>query len=253
MSSQRKLTGIVLSEFPLGENDKRLTILTKEKGKISVISKGCRKAKSHLHALSQAVTCGDFLISEGRNYNYLTSGECRDSFGYVKNDLDRILYSTYFAEVAEFYTVEDQDEREILNLLFLTFSAMKKELIPLSLIRRIFEFRILMAAGLGMQCFHCVRCGSEKNLAILSPWQGGMVCTSCLKKLQESIHADTYRMPAPEVLYALQYTAAAPLKEVYSFNLKDRTRKEYEEIVALYFKIQSDHRFRSESMIDDLY
>ena len=252
MSIQSKLTGIVLSEFPLGENDKRLTILTREKGKISVISRGCRKAKSHLHALSQAVTYGDFLVSEGRNYNYLTSGECRDSFGYVKNDLDRILYSTYFAELAEYFTVENQDEREILNLLFLTFSAMKKALIPLSLIRRIFEFRILMAAGLGMQCNHCVSCGSEENLTILSPWQGGMICSSCAGSLRDSIHAHTHRMPSPEVLYALRFTAGAPLREIYSFNLKDRTRKEYEDIVGLYFKIQADHRFRSESMSDDL-
>ena len=252
MSSQDKLTGIVLSEFPLGENDKRLTILSKETGKISVISRGCRKAKSHLHAVSQAVTYGDFLISRSRNYNYLASGECRDSFGYLKDDLDRILYATYFCEVAEYFTVEDQDEREILNLLFLTFTAMKKDLIPLPLIRRIFEFRILAAAGLGMQCHSCVHCGKDEDLIVMSPVHGGTLCISCASAPEQAFRSGAFVNLSPESLYALQYTAALPLKELYSFQLQGQTRREYEAAVADYFRIQADHRFRSEVMLDDL-
>ena len=252
MSSQEKLTGIVLSEFPLGENDKRLTILSKETGKISVISRGCRKAKSHLHAISQAVTYGDFLILRSRNYNYLTSGECRDSFGDLKADLDRILYSTYFCEVAEYFTVEDQDEKEILNLLFLTFSAMKKDLIPLSLIRRIYEFRILMAAGLGMQCHACVRCGTEEGLSVLSSYHGGTLCRSCAGAPESAFRAGSFMTLSRETLYALQYTAYLPLRELYSFQLQGQTRREYEAAVADYFRIQADHHFRSEKMLDSI-
>ena len=249
MSTGQKYTGIVLSEYPLGENDKRLTILTKEKGKISVISRGCRKAKSHLHAVSQAVTYADFLVAEGRNYYYLTSGDCKDSFGYVKDDLDRILYSTYFAEVADYFTVEDQDEREILNLLYFTFKAMKKELIPLSFIRRIYEFRVLTAAGYGMQCFSCINCGSETDLVCVSDKQGGVLCEKCagLMPAHRALSSIT-----PEVLYALQYTASVPLQKLYSFNLQENIRDRFEQVAGSYFTVQADHRFRSEEMLSAL-
>ena len=53
--------------------------------------------------------------------------------------------------MAEYFTMEGQDERNILNLLFVTFLAMKKKLISLSLIRRIYELKILQFAGFGLQ------------------------------------------------------------------------------------------------------
>ena len=246
MSNKLKVTGIVLSEFPLGESDKRLTILTKEMGKIPVIAKGCRKATSRLHAISQALTAGHFEISAGRQYNYLNSGECMDTFGYVKDDLDRILYSTYFAEVTEYFAVEGQKEVHMLNLLWVTFSAMKKQLIPLSMIRRIFEFKILQYAGMGMECFVCTGCGSEENLTAVSPLRGGVLCARC---------ADGNRghPVSPEVIHALQYTAWADLTKVYSFSLKEEVRIDYEWIIGRFFTVQADHHFRSSDMLDMLH
>ena len=46
---------------------------------------------------------------------------------YIKDSYDHILYSTYFAEVTEYFTVEGQDQRDILNLLYVTFTAMKRD------------------------------------------------------------------------------------------------------------------------------
>ena len=123
MAEKSKITGIVLSVFPIGESDRRLTILSRERGKIQVFARGCRKVRSPLHALAQPLVAGEFVITDSRTYSYLVSGEGRDFYPELKEDLDAIYYSSYFAEAAGYFTVEGQDEREMLNLLSVTFSA----------------------------------------------------------------------------------------------------------------------------------
>ena len=57
-----KVKGIILSETNYSESSKVLNVLTKEHGKIGVISKGCRNLKSKLRSVSMKFTYGYFNI-----------------------------------------------------------------------------------------------------------------------------------------------------------------------------------------------
>lgn len=243
-SEQTKVSGIVLSVFPVGENDRRLTILTKERGKISVFARGCRKPNHPLFGVTQPLIYCEFMITEGRTYNFLNSAEGKDYFPHLKEDLDSIYYSAYFAELAEYFTVEGMDERNILNLLFLTFAAMKKKLVPLPLIRRIYELKLLQFYGIGLEVFQCISCGKEENLTRISLENGGTLCAACGAKEGSDV--------SPAALYALQYVMAAPLPKLYGFTLKEEIFLEFAWIVRHFFRIHAEHTFRSAQMLEQL-
>ena len=62
MSSNYEVTGMVLSSVPAGEYDRRVEILTRERGRISGFATGARRPGSPVMAAAQPFVFGTFMI-----------------------------------------------------------------------------------------------------------------------------------------------------------------------------------------------
>ena len=135
------VTGMVLLSAPSGDYDRRLVLLTREKGKITAFAHGVRRPGSSLMAASRPFSFGTFQVYEGRSAYNLQSAQITNYFDELSADMEGACYGAYFLE----------DGTEFLNLLYVSLKALSKEALPNPLVRRIFELRAMVINGVYTQ------------------------------------------------------------------------------------------------------
>lgn len=147
MADFTTVTGMVLEVGPVNDYDRRLVILTKERGKISAFCRGARRQNNKLMAATNQFAFGNFKLFEGRNSYNIADAEITHYFEELREDLAGCYLGMYFLEIASYYTRENNDEVEMLKLLFQTIRAIVKKNINNRLIKCIFEIKAIQING----------------------------------------------------------------------------------------------------------
>ncbi len=121
---KERVMGMVLSAATIGEYDKRIVLLTKERGRISAFARGARRPKSPLSAATEPFTFGEFYIYKGKDSYVIEQVEAKNYFPELRKDLDDLYMGLYFCEVASYFTREGMQAKEELNLLYLSLRAL---------------------------------------------------------------------------------------------------------------------------------
>lgn len=141
------VTGMILKAEPFGEYDRRVVILTRERGKIAAFAKGARKQGSRLLASTNPFCFGEFKVYEGRTSYSVSEAVISNYFEALREDFEGACYGMYFNEVMDYYTRENNDEKEMLKLLYQSLRALCHKGLDNRLVRYILEIKALALNG----------------------------------------------------------------------------------------------------------
>lgn len=207
MRETTNLTGMVLKATPTGESDRRLVILTRERGKITAFARGAKRPGNQLMAVSRPFVFGQFRLYEGRDAYNLQSAEIQNYFAEISGDVEAACYGSYFLEFADYYSREGIDGTELLLLLYQSLRALLKPALPNRLVQLVFELRIMVVNG---------------------------------------EYTEKPPRPVSEsAVYAWEYIIASPIESLYTFILKEEVQKELEICVSINKRRFVDREFHS--------
>lgn len=239
---KERVMGMVLSAATIGEYDKRVVLLTKERGRISAFARGARRPRSPLSASTEPFTFGEFYIYRGRDSYTIEQVEVRSFFPELRTDLDRLYMGLYFCEVADYFTREGMEAAAELNLLYLSLRALLVPSIPDVLVRYIYEFRMLAEEGVAPRIFSCIRCGGTEGLHHFYVGEAGVICDHCHDGRTGIAISET-------AIYTLQRILSSPMEKLYTFTVSDAVVQEIGDVVGRYFQANTDKKFQTLAML----
>lgn len=209
------VTGIILKQSPVGEYDRHISLLSRERGKISAFVRGARRPGNRLAAAATPFAFGTFKLYEGKNSYTLAEADIQNFFEELRGDYIGACYGMYFAEVTDYYTRENNDEREMLRLLYQSLRALCSSSLPNPLVRCVFECRAIAVNG-------------------------------------EFPGPPTDRELEQSTVYCLKYITTSPIEKLYTFAVKDAVLEQLEQVSAEYMKRFVGREFKSLEVLKTL-
>ena len=248
MDNRVKVQGIILSVMNVGEYDRRVTILSKERGKISAFAQGARRTGNSLLAKTQLCTLGTFYLYTGRDSFKVSEVEVIDYFESFRTDLSAAYHAMYFCEIASFYTRENNDERDMLQLVYAALKTLEKKVLPTKLIKAIFELKAVCISGEAPLTGECVICHKKTEDRLFSIDAGGAVCKSCAAQMSQR---NMLRL-SDSTWYAIWFIVKTKPSALFTFKVTDEVLSELSEVAVRYLKGRTDHEFKGEKLLEIL-
>ena len=175
---------INLKSYNLSEADKIIVMYSKEHGLIKGVAKGVKKPKSKLGARMDSLVANKVMLYKGKNLDTICQAEALNTFKETRQDLDKLVYSSYISEIISIFGFEDDpSSKEVYELFYKALdrisNANSKKDVVIAAIK--FQLKFMLIIGFGLEFDSCVCCREQilDEDMYFSIQMGGVVCEEC--------------------------------------------------------------------------
>ena len=222
--------GLVITEKCVGESDRLVTVLTKQKGVLRAFVQRPGRAKNGRLSATRLFSYSRFTLFEGRDKYIIDDARPIEVFFGLRNDIGRLALAQYFCELSAALAPQGSEAgdylRLVLNALYLLCRGRRSD----GIVKAAVEMRMLSLSGYMPDLVGCSECGRfEADGMYFLPLSGRIVCGECGRPAGE-----------PSVLLGrgamagLRHTVYAPFERVFSFSLSERGVRELDAAAEAY-------------------
>lgn len=230
-----------MREVRYKEADRILTVLTAERGKITIKARGALRKGSRMTAASQSLCFSEFTLFGNRGRWTANEGVCLEQFLGLREDIAQLALGAYFAEVLDTVCAEEMPAAETLQLALNALYALSRGIYAPEHIKSVFEMRLMCLEGFAPETDACGVCGREDVKEPLFSLGSGMVhCRDCAAPLDGGFAALDEGS-----LAAMRHIANAEAKKEFSFVIGEESERRLGGACEGFLRRQLDRAFYS--------
>ena len=228
----------MIKEMSVGENDRLVTLFTRDYGIIRAFAAGAKSIKSKKGAATSLLTYGSFtILKKKETYKIYEATPVRLFFG-VGSEIDVLSLAQYFCELCGVLVASGIPDGEFLRLILNSLHFLTKEKRYPPLIKAITELRAAALAGYMPNLVACGGCGKfEDDIMYFDVRDGKLLCAECKSQTGGLIPLDR------TILSAMRHIVYSEFSRLYSFTVPEESADKLSEITGKYITVQTDHRF----------
>lgn len=228
--------GLVIKETAYGENDRLITIITRNLGIISAYVKGVKSLKSKRSPATSLLAYSDFII-EKKGDTYRIAEACANKIFFgAGSDITTLCVAQYFCELCNIFKPIEHESEEFLRLILNSLHFLVEKKRSPELIKAITELRITVISGYAPNLIACNGCGKFEDAVMYFKLDDGTIyCNNCRKENCISITLT--------VLKAMRHIVYSKFDSLYSFEIPEQSAKELSKLCEKYITYQTEHKF----------
>ena len=211
-------TGLILKQQNIGEQDKLVTVLTKDAGVVRAFVRGAKNIKNPKSAATDLLCYSKLSLYFGKEKYIIDEASVEEMFFPLRKDVVKVTLAQYFCELAIHICPCDQEAQKQLSLILNALHLLSNSDRNPELIKTCTELRLACLAGYMPDLVMCKDCGDYENESMyFSLSDGSLKCSQCFSK-----------KPSPNaleidsgVLYALRHICFCEDKKLFAFILSD--------------------------------
>ncbi len=209
-----KTDGIVIREQTTGEQDRLVTILTRENGVIKGFVNGGRNPKNKNVSSTGLLCYSDFTIEKKKNDIYVVKeASAKEVFFSLRDNISSLSLAQYFAEIAGELAPREENAGEYLSLVLNSIFLLANKKKETALIKAVTELRLCAVAGYMPNLVACSECGEfETETMYFDIATGTILCENCKT-------GDRLFKLGPGIISAMRHICFSPPEKVFSFSL----------------------------------
>lgn len=242
----QKTEAILLRRQDLRETSLILTFYTKDFGKIKGIARGVRGVCGAAGGASHEILSLDEVVFyERKRADIFTISQCDlvDYFSSIRDDLTRLSYAAYMAELLDSVTGLSDPNRDAFRLLLDSFNLLSTGASPRR-VARIFEIKALSLLGMMPELESCAVCGGATGeKARFSFKNGGLICAKCAGQ-------DRASSPIlPGSVKFIGYVQSSPYDKAAKVKVAEQVGREVEAVLRKFLDFHVERRMKTVAFI----